>query len=210
MNIINPEIEDYLISLREDRKDFFIEMEEEAKNSNFPIIGPDAGNLLFIIAVLTGARNILELGSGFGYSACFFAAALSKGGRIVCTDISIENKKRANYYFSKGNFNCRLEFLVGDAVSISKEVKGEFDIIFNDIDKEQYPETIDIAFRKLKTGGVFITDNILWNGNVTDGSGVNDEPTIAVKKFNRMLRDDPRFFTSFIPLRDGLSIALKK
>ena len=131
-------------------------------------------------------------------------------GRIVCTDTSIENKKRANYYFSKGNFNCRLEFLVGDAVSISKEVKGEFDIIFNDIDKEQYPETIDIAFRKLKTGGVFITDNILWNGNVTDVSGVNDEPTIAVNKFNRMLRDDPRFFTSFIPLRDGLSIALKK
>ncbi len=207
--IVNPEIEKYLEGFRPVRGKVLLEMENRAEKEDFPIIGPDVGNLLYLLAKISNAKTVLELGSGFGYSAIFFAHALPVGGRIICTDMDEENKQLAEYYFSKTDINPKIEYFVGDALKTGDELEEQFDIVYNDIDKEFYPDTIDIAFNRLRRGGIFITDNTLWYGRVLSEIPP-DEATVGVNEFNRKLKEDNRFEFSIIPIRDGLTVAVKK
>ena len=207
--IVNPEIEKYLEGFRVDRDSVQIEMEDKADKEDFPIIGPDVGNLLYIMAKISNTRTVLELGSGFGYSAYFFAKAIPDNGRIVCTDMDPDNKNLAEGNFLRGGFKSKLEYIVGDALKIGAELNEQFDIVYNDIDKEYYPQTIDIAYKRLRSGGMFITDNTLWSGKVTSKSTL-DEPTYGVVEFNNRLKEDDRFEFMILPIRDGLTIAVKK
>ena len=208
MHIVNPEIESYLKTLRYDRDKILLEMEEKAETDEFPIVGPDVGQFLYLIAKISGAKSILELGSGFGYSAYFFARALPENGKIICTDIEPKNKKLAEKNFKRAGFKCNLQFLLGDAIDIANKLDDTYDIIFNDIDKEDYPDTINIAYNRLKKGGIFITDNTLWKGQVIEENN-NNVSTRGVVRFNEMLKKDKRFETSYIPIRDGIAMSVK-
>jgi predicted O-methyltransferase YrrM len=155
-----------------------------------------------------GAKKILEMGSGFGYSAYWFAGGLKKGGKIICTDGSEDNYKKAKVYFKRAGIEKMIDYHVGDALDIINQVKGQFDIILNDIDKQSYPLAFDLAIPRLKSGGIFITDNVLWSGRILDSKP--DKTTKAILEFNRKLFKSKDVIASIIPIRDGLGIAVKR
>lgn len=203
-----PAINDYLIKISEHGDKNLRAMENYARQHEFPIIGPIVGRILSQMARLTGATQIFEMGSGYGYSAYWFAIGMRPGGRIICTDGSEENRVKAEKNFAAGRFDIRLEYHVGDAIEILEEFKGTFDIILNDIDKEDYPRTISLAAERLRSGGLFITDNTLWSGRILSKNP--DKATKAVLKFNKMLMSSKEFYPAILPIRDGLGFAIRK
>lgn len=207
MSIVDPAIESYLAGLRPQSDPVLQQMERLALERGFPIIGPDCGRLLFILSRAIDARQVLELGSGFGYSAYWFARAMSEG-EIHCTDSSAENRDQALTFFGRAGLAQMIHFHVGDALRHAERLDGPFDIVFNDVDKEQYPATVDLAVRLLRPGGLFITDNVLWKGRVPQPDP-EDETTGAVLRFNRMITEHDRLETILLPLRDGLAVCLR-
>ncbi len=185
------------------------EMEARAARHDFPIVGPLVGRFLYQMAKVSNAGKILELGSGYGYSAFWFSRALGNKGQITLTDLEEDNRELAYEYFKRGRLKSRFTFHVGDALVIARKLTGTYDIIFNDIEKEDYPMTINVAAKLLRPGGLFITDNIIWDGLVFDPAA-RDRGTRGIRKFTRQLYGDSRFFTTVIPLRDGLTLAVKK
>lgn len=211
IDIVNPEIEGYLNTLLPDREPWFIEMEAKAAAEEFPAVGPQVGIFLELLARSVGAQRIMELGSGFGYSGLWFSRALPEDGYILLSDFEEDNKELAKKYFKQAGKEHLMEFKTGDALTLLAEEKGPFDIIFNDIDKEFYPQVIDPVFSLLRPGGLFITDNTLWDGKVVlEAIEASDAATAAVKEFNRRLKAHTGFVTSWLPLRDGLSVCIKK
>lgn len=207
MNIVEPEIKNYMMSLMPERDDVLKDMESYAVEKRFPIIGPMCGTLLRQLALAVNARYIFEMGSGFGYSAYWFAGGIPDEGKIICTEGSEENKKRAMEFLKRGGFDQKVDFHVGYAQDIIKKYDGPFDIILNDVDKEQYPGVFDLAVPKLKKGGLFITDNVLWSGRVLDNEP--EESTRGILEFNKKLFGAKNLLSSIIPLRDGLGMAVK-
>ncbi|MBU0983083.1 MAG: O-methyltransferase [candidate division Zixibacteria bacterium] len=198
----------YLSSITPERSPIMREMEGYARENNFPIVGPLVGRLLYQLATLNGARTILELGSGFGYSAYWFSLATKGRGHITMTDGDRTNKRRAIDYFKRAGLQSHFDYRVGDALRIARRLRGPFDIVFNDIDKDGYPDTIDVAARLLRKGGLFVTDNLIWSGRVCDKK--KDATTAAVDTFNRALYQDSRFFTTIMPVRDGVGVAIRQ
>lgn len=181
-------------------------MGDYGRAQNFPIIGAQAGRLLHFLARALQAKQVLELGSGFGYSAMWFALAVGEGGRVVMTEGKASNVERARDYFARAGLLDRAEFNVGDALEIAARYAGPFDLIFCDIDKHDYPKAIDIAREKLRVGGILIFDNMLWHGRILSQ---NDADTRAVLETTRALMDAQDFLTTLVPLRDGQSLSLR-
>ena len=207
--MLHTDIEQYLSALTPRRDTVLTSMERYARRHGFPIVGPQAGRFLYQMAAAIRAERILELGSGFGYSAYWFALATGKWGQITMTDTDKENRERAVAYFKKGRVRAKIDFILGDALETASHLKGPFDIVFSDVDKHFYPQTISIAADLLRPGGLFITDNILWSGRVYDRRH-QDVGTRAVRTFTRKLYADTRFFVTVAPIRDGLAVALKR
>ncbi len=207
--MIEPALETYLDSLLPARNPVLVEMEERAGKEDFPIVGPKVGRLLFILTRLARARRVLELGSGFGYSACWFAQALSAGGEVHLTDASAQNLDQARDYLRRAGLADKARFHQGNALELIDQMSEPFDVVFSDVDKEDYPQTIDKVARVLGAGGLFVTDNALWYGKVVQ-TPPPDAATAGVVEFNRRLANDQRFDTAIVPLRDGLAIALKR
>jgi predicted O-methyltransferase YrrM len=205
LNIVDPRLERYLEGLLDDPDPVQREMEELARQRGFPIVGPLVGRLLMLLAKATSARRILELGSGFGYSALWFARALPDDGEIILTEYDSEDSERSREFLVAAALAERATFLVGDALQLVASVAGPFDIIFNDVDKEQYPAALEKALPKLRPGGLLITDNVLWQGRVVD-ENPPEPSTAGVLEFNRRIHADPRLEVAMVPLRDGLAI----
>jgi predicted O-methyltransferase YrrM len=183
------------------------EMEARAKEQDFPIIGPVVGRLLYQYAKAIGAKRIFELGSGFGYSAMWFAKALPADGEIYGTDHSEENLFRLRRYFESENVPAKLHTLQGDAVANLEKTGGLFDIILMDIDKKSYLSGFKLAWPKVRTGGIFIADNALWHGRVVEDKP--DETTQAVLDFTGLAFNQKDAITTLIPLRDGVIVCFK-
>jgi predicted O-methyltransferase YrrM len=212
LNITHPQIENYLweissssVSIKEAA--IFDQMHKYAKRHDFPIIGPLVGRFLRQLAISMNARAIFEMGSGYGYSAMWFSGGLAESGKIICTDSNENNRKLAEQYFQNAGYVGALDFRIGDALEIAKSLAGPFDIILNDVDKEQYPESFDLAIPLLRKGGIFITDNVLWSGRIFNKK--LDKPAESVLEFNRKLFNSPDILASILPIRDGLGIAVK-
>lgn len=201
------DIHGYLEKVTPARTPILKEMEEYAREHDFPIIGPLVGRLLYQLSLMTGARRILELGSGYGYSAYWFSMAAGAKGQITMTDTSRLNKKMAMDYFKRGGLRSQFDYRVGDSLRIIKKLGGPFDIVLNDINKQDYPKTIDLAAPLLRKGGIFITDNLIWGGDVYCRNP--DAATKGIIEFTDKLYKDNRFFTTIVPIRDGVAIALK-
>jgi caffeoyl-CoA O-methyltransferase len=207
IDITDPRINEYIKKIVNSTDPILKEMEKYAVENRFPIIGPMVGPFLRQLAVIMKARDILELGSGFGYSAYWVAGGIPDDGRIICTDSDEDNRERALEYLRRGGFENKIDFRLGDALEISSVLDGPFDIILNDIDKDGYPQAFDIAMKLLKPGGIFITDNVLWSGRVL--SNEPDENTKGIQEFNNRLFNSNGVISSIVPIRDGLGLAVK-
>ena len=223
LDVLHPSIGEYLLEVIPERDEVLTEMEAYARERRFPIVGPLVGRVLHQLVLLTNPTRIFEMGSGFGYSAYWMAKALRQPeAGIICTDGSQENADRAAGYLTRGGIADRIDYRVGNALEIIDETEGDFDIIYNDIDKDGYPEAFRKAIPRLRSGGLFITDNMLWLGRVVtydtdaDVQGLDEEEqwthktTVGVKELTRLLYSSPDVFTTIIPLRDGVSVAIKR
>ncbi len=207
MEIVTAPIEGYLTQITPQEDPILTEMEARAGETDFPIVGPLVGRLLHQLVKMTGSQRILELGSGFGYSAYWFAKALEDSGKIILTEFQEENLALAKDWFQRGEISSRATFHQGDALDILEGLDGEFDIIFNDVDKNGYPEVFKKAAPRLRSGGLLISDNVLWKGQVVEDQP--DENTQAILEYNRLIFESPEFFSSIIPIRDGISLSIK-
>ena len=204
------QINDYLEALVPERPDEMKEMEKYASNTNFPIIGPVCGQLCYQIARMVGARTVFEMGSGYGYSTAWFARAVMEngGGKVhhVVWDENLSNQARQ--HLDRLGYSSFMEFHVAEAIETLSQTSGPFDLIFNDIIKQCYPESLPMIREKLRTGGVLIVDNLLWHGEVFEKDG-DDADTSGVRELTRQLTTDPDWISSIIPIRDGMLVAYR-
>jgi len=207
--ITAPEVDDYLYSLLPPRDEVLTHMEAEAGARKIPIVGPAVGRFLYQLAQLIQARSVFELGSAIGYSTIWWARAVGENGRVTYTDGNPKNAAEARGYFDRAAVSKRIVVKVGDALELLSEEKQEFDIIFNDVDKEDYPRVFRIALAKLRKGGLFITDNALWSGRAAQKDS-QEATTKGIQELNRLLYGSADLFTTILPLRDGLAVAQKK
>ncbi len=208
--ITHPAVERYLHAMTPTRDRILREMEALARTEAFPIIGPQVGRLLAQLIVLRRPRVIVELGSGFGYSAYWIARAAGPGTVIHCSENSEHDADRLLRFFRRAGLEDRVECFVGNALDLLRSFDdGSVDFLLNDIDKTSYPDVLNLAARKMRSGGLFVTDNVLWSGRVLAG-GTADAATRAIRRFNRELIASRLFLTSIIPLRDGLALAVRK
>jgi len=207
--ITEASVEEYLYSLLPERDAVLSEIERQAAERKIPIVGPAVGRLLFQQARSIGARTVFEMGSAVGYSTIWWARALGEGGRVVYTDGERRNAEEARRNFERAGVLEKIDIRVGDALEILSEQRAEsFDIIFNDVDKQDYPRVFKLAVPRLRKGGLLITDNVLWSGRVAQ-AGEKDENTRAILEFNRLLHSSAELYTTILPLRDGVSVSLK-
>jgi predicted O-methyltransferase YrrM len=208
LTLLPAPVEAYLQALPAPADPLFAELEARAAERGFPIVGPLVGRLLELCARLVQARRILELGSGFGYSALWLARGLERDGTLLCVDGSAENAAKAGEAFRRAGIGDRVRFEVGDALALLDRTPGPFDLIFNDIDKEQYPEAFPKLLLRLRRGGLLLTDNLLWSGRVA-----TEEPaapsTLGVREYTRLLYASPELLTVIVPLRDGVGVSLR-
>jgi predicted O-methyltransferase YrrM len=204
-------VEDYVYSLLPPRDAVLAEIEAEAARRKIPIVGPAVGRVLHQFALMIGAKNVFEMGSAVGYSTIWWAQAVGESGKVIYTDGDKKNADQARGYFERAGVANRIHIRTGDALELLSEQKEEFDIIFNDVDKEDYPRVFRLAVPRLRKGGLFITDNVLWSGRVAqDSSTDQDKETQAIREFNRLLYSSPDLFTTILPIRDGVGVAMKK
>ena len=213
MDILDPRITRYLADLVPAADPVRAEMERLGAERNFPIIGPIVGNLCATMALTIGARRIFEMGSGFGYSTLWFARAVGPGGIVVHTEGSADNSRQAREFLKEAGLESRVRFEVGDAreildAEIERGVLMPLDVLFNDIDKEQYPGVLERARAALRPGGLLICDNMLWSGSVLK-KPPHDETTAGIVELTRLLKEADDFVTTLIPIRDGVTISLK-
>ncbi|HMC30558.1 MAG TPA: O-methyltransferase [Candidatus Angelobacter sp.] len=206
--ITEAAVDQYMLSLLPARGAVLEEMEEQARKRNIPIVGPAVGRVLFQYARLINAKKVFELGSAIGYSTLWWAQAVGEDGEIFYTDGDPKKADEARGYFERAGVAGHIHIGVGDALEQFAKQKQEFDIVFNDIDKEGYPRVLDLVASRLRRGGLFITDNVLWSGRVTQAQA-KEESTRAIQEFNRRLYAMKDFFTTILPLRDGLAVAVK-
>jgi len=206
--ILNPAIEQYMESLLPARDPVLAEMERQAVQRDIPIVGPAVARVLYQYARLIGAKKIFEMGSAIGYSTLWWAHAVGEGGRVFYTDGDPRNATEARGYFQRAGMQDRIHIAVGDALELLSEEKQEFDIMFNDVDKEDYPRVLHLVSSRLRRGGLFITDNVLWYGRVVQPQPQADS-TRAILDFNKRLYAMQEFFTTILPIRDGLAVAVK-
>jgi caffeoyl-CoA O-methyltransferase len=202
-------VDDYIYSMLPPRDEVLSEMEDYASEHNIPIVGPAVARVLEQLALSINAKTVFELGSAVGYSTIWWARAVGENGSVIYTDGDSKNAERARSYFTRAGVSNRIKLHTGDALEYLSEQKGEFDIIFNDVDKEDYPRVLRLVAPRLRKGGMFITDNVLWSGRVADNNP-KDASTKAILEFNRKLYDAKEFYTTLLPIRDGLAVALKK
>ena len=202
-------VDDYLYSMLPKRDPVLEEMEEYASKHNVPIVGPAVARVLQQLALMINAKTVFELGSAIGYSTIWWAQAVGEKGRVIYTDGDAKNAERARGYFDRAGVSNRIALHTGDALEVLSEQKREFDIIFNDVDKEDYPRVLRMVSSRLRKGGLFITDNVLWSGRVAE-KNPKQAQTKAILEFNRELYNSSDFFTTILPIRDGLAVAWRK
>jgi len=184
-------------------------MERLAAERDFPIVGPQVGALLAVLTRAVGARRILELGSGFGYSALWFARSLPVDGTVQLTEFSPAALDEARVFLERAGLVHKARFHEGDGLATASELSGPFDIVFNDVDKEHYPEVVAPAVALLRPGGLLVTDNALWYGKPADPR-VTDEATEGVREYNRRIFAHPELLTVILPVRDGVALSIKR
>lgn len=208
-HIVSGCVERYLEEVLPPRGRVLAAMENEARRRGIPIVGPQVGRLLASLAAATGARRVFELGSAIGYSTLWICLGAHPRARVHYTDRSEACAEEARVYLERAGVLERVKFhVVEDAVDALSVAPGHFDLVFNDIDKAGYPRAFREAIPRLRIGGVYVADNCLWSGRVTDGRS-RDAATLALRDHNRMAMEDDRLVGTILPIRDGVFVGTR-
>lgn len=167
------------------------------------------GRALAMFSKMIRPKNILEIGTYTGYSAICMAEGLQENGKLISIDINEEYEERVKRYWEKAGIEKKTEMLIGDATEIIPQLTHNFDLVFMDADKENYPTYFELLIDKLPSGAYIIADNVLWSGKVTEPPKKNDRETQALQKFNQLILSDNRVENVLLPVRDGLNIIRK-
>ena len=214
MDIVAPAIDSYLKQLAQvDDEPVLLEMEKLAEDNGFPIVGRLCGQLLELLARSIGAKRIFEMGSGYGYSAYWFSRAVGPDGELHLTDTDENNQRQALEFLSRAKLAGPVDYHVDGALEAFDATPGDFDIVYCDIDKHGYPDAWERAKTRIRVGGLFICDNMLWSGRVTGDpaapADVREGWTEAIHATNQAIMADPNYRSIIVPLRDGVIVALR-
>jgi predicted O-methyltransferase YrrM len=209
--LLPEKLDRYLESLVPPRSGELAKMEAEGKHAGFPIIGPTCGHFCYLVARLIAARQVFEMGSGYGYSTAWFARAVQEngGGRVVHSVWDEDLSARARRHLTALGLGDLIEYHVAEAVQTLRETPGPFDVIFLDIDKQDYPAALDVIETKVRSGGVLLADNMLMGGAVLDDRDRSGRVE-AVRMFSRRTLQGEAWTGSIVPIRDGLLIAYRR
>ena len=206
-NQLKEKVSDYLLKLEASTHPVLREMEALAREKKFPIIGPQCGRALATLALAVGAKNVFEMGSGYGYSTLWFAAAIGDGGMVTHTDGDPANTALAKEFLVKAGLEDRCAFLNGDANELLAKAKGEYDVILIDIDKKDYPLALKVACQKVRMGGLILTHNVLWSGRAAKKA--KDSATEGIQQYNREIMLHEELLSFIDPTDDGLGVSLR-
>ena len=212
--IVPDLIERYLEGLNHLADPLLEELARVGREQDLPLIDAEVGALLRVLATAIGAKRILEVGTAIGYSGIWLAGALPADGQLLTMEMDEDRIRRARDNFKRAGIEKRVSVIAGDAQRMMAKVSGPFDLIFQDGDKKLYVPLLDPLIDRLRPGGLLITDNVLWDGEVVPGfvsrPQRDAEDTKAVAEYNRRLNAHPALLVSTIPLRDGVAVAVKK
>ncbi len=205
-----PVIMNYLHHLLPERPPEMRAMEDHARKSGFPILDPAAAHFCYLIARLGCARSVFELGSGFGYSTAWFALAVREngGGRVYYNEWDAELAAQARHHLSALDLADLVEIHTGDALAALRASPGPFDLIFGDVEMPDNRESLAVIAEKLRPGGVLLVDNLLWYGQVFNGTD-HTPATQAVRRFTLDVANNPAWSAAIVPTGGGLLLAYK-
>jgi predicted O-methyltransferase YrrM len=215
MGVIVPDaIERYLGSLNRFSNPVLDEIARGNEARGLPLIDPEVGALLRVLALAAGAARMLEIGTAIGYSGIWLAGALPPGGSLITMEMNEERAREARTNFERAGVADRVTVIVGDASLKIAKVSGPFDLIFQDGHKPLYSVMLDRLVTLLRPGGLLVTDNVLWDGEVAPGFTSTPkrpvEDTRAIAEYNERVAAHPALVTTIVPLRDGVSISVKR
>lgn len=212
--IVPDPIEKYLAGLNSLSDDALAAIAAEGETADLPLVDPEVGALLHVLTLAIGSRRALEIGTAIGYSGTWIARALPQGGMLITVELDPKRAARAKANFARAGVGERTSVMIGDAAVLLAKVQGPFDLIFQDGDKRQYESLLDRLTALLRPGGLLVTDNVLWDGEVVPGYVNpplrNPTDTAAIAAYNARLSRSPHLKTVWLPLRDGIAVSLKQ
>lgn len=206
--IVHPEVDAYLDGLSGADDPVLDRMEAYAATRGFPLVGRGSGRWLELLTRMIGGRRVFEVGSGFGYSAFFFARAVGPSGVVVGTEKDAHELEAFRGFFDGHPLAVRIDLHLGSGLDVLSGMDGDFDVIFLDLGKGDYPAALAAAVPRLRTGGLLLADNVLWGGKVARAA--TDDDTRALQAFNHALFDDPRMAAAILPVGDGLAVGVRR
>lgn len=213
MHFIPEELDDYVVSHSENEPELLQQLTRETYQKILQprmLSGHYQGRVLSMISKLVNPKNILEVGTYTGYSALCLAEGMQADGELHTIDINEELVDFQRGYFDKSDYGSKIFQHLGDALEIIPKLNKNFDLIFIDADKENYSNYFNTVIDKLNTGGIILSDNVLWSGKVLDTAfKKEDTSTPALIDYNTLLKNDKRVETIVLPIRDGLTISRK-
>lgn len=212
--IVPDAIERYLARLNHATDPVLEQIAREGAAKGLPLVDAEVGALLRVLATAIGARRILEIGTAIGYSGAWLAGALPPGGMLLTLERDPELARLARDNFTRAGVAGRASVIVGDAGLTIAKVAGPFDLIFQDGAKQMYLPLLDRLVERLRPGGLLVTDNVLWDGEVAPGFTAPPrraaEDTRAIAEYNERINAHPLLLTATVPLRDGVAIAVRR
>ena len=209
MDFVDKKIMDYVINHSEDEPELLKKLTKETYQKILQprmLSGHPQGRILSLLSKMIRPKKVLEIGTYTGYGTICLAEGLPDDGKIITIDKNEEIIDFQNKYFERSGYREKIIQLNGEALDIIETLSDKFDIVFLDADKENYIEYYKSISNKLVKGGILISDNVLWSGKVLEATS-NDLETDILKRFNRLLKNDKKFETIIIPIRDGVSIS---
>ena len=212
--IVPDAVERYLASLNHQSDHVLTDIARAGERDDLPLVDPEVGALLRVLVLATRATRVLEIGTAIGYSGVWMAGVLPANGLFITMEVDESRARIARENFSRAGLSDRVNVMVGDAQRMLHKVAGPFDVIFQDGDKKQYGPLLETLVGLLRPGGLLLTDNVLWNGEVVPGFAGkrhrDPDEGAAIARYNETINSHPSLLTSIVPLRDGVAISIKR
>jgi len=213
MEFIDERIEDYALAHSQPESALLKRLNRDTHaNILMPrmLSGHMQGNLLSMLSKMIQPKQILEIGTYTGYSAICLAQGLQKDGKLHTIDINEELELMVRSFFNESGLSNKINYYIGNALTVIPTIKETFDLVFIDADKKNYSAYYDLVFNQVCSGGYIIADNVLWSGKVLDVAEKMDSDTKAIDAFNKKVHNDTRIEHMILPVRDGVMLVRKK